>query len=160
MRNPAARIDTPRVERARPLVLTPSQLAAVVRALPERWRALALFDAYTSLRWSEVVALRRDDIDLEARTIRIDEKVVEVKGRFEWGVPKNQGSARMVDMPQLVVKPLAEHLLRFPPLRSSEDGHLEGLVLYGERVGGPVRRHVFRRLLCGLRCGERPPGAS
>ena len=47
-------------------------------------------------------------------------------------------------MPELVVRPLAEHLLRFPPLLGTEDPNHEGLVFYGER-GGPVRRHVFRR---------------
>jgi len=112
-----------------------------IALLPERWRVLALLDAYTSLRWSEVVALRRHDLDLEARTVRIDETLVEVAGRFEWGIPKTAGSARVVDMPDLLIRPLAEHLLRFPPLRS---GDLDGLVFYGER-GGPVRRHVFRR---------------
>ena len=46
----------------------------MVDKLPDRWRVLALLDAYTSLRWSEVVALKRDDLDLEARTGRADEK--------------------------------------------------------------------------------------
>jgi integrase len=140
-RNPAARIEMPRTERTKPKVLTPGEIVAVMEKLPERWRVLIMLDAYTSLRWSEVVALRRDDIDLEARTVRVDEKLVEVGGRFVWGTPKTAGSARVVDMPDLLIKPLAEHLLRFPPLRTAE---LAGLVFYGER-GGPVRRHVFRR---------------
>lgn len=143
-RNPAARIEPPRTKRTRPTILKPQEIALVLDRLPDRWRVLALLDAYTSLRWSEVVALKRDDLDLEARTVRVDEKVVEVKGRFEWGTPKTDESARTVDMPDLVVRPLAEHLLRFPPLRGTDDPNHEGLVFYGER-GGPVRRHVFRR---------------
>jgi integrase len=39
--------------------------------------------------------------------------------------------------------PLAEHLLRFPPLRGMTDPRLEGLVFCGEHRG-LVRRHVFR----------------
>jgi integrase len=49
-----------------------------------------------------------------------------------------------VDLPTLVIRSLAEHLLQFPPLRDTADPVLEGLVFYGEK-GGPVRRHVFRR---------------
>jgi len=70
-------------------------------------------------------------------------RVVEVAGRFEWGRPKTEKSSRTVYLPDLVIAPMAEHLLRFPPLRDEEDPNLEGLVFYGEK-GGPVRRHVFR----------------
>jgi integrase len=80
---------------------------------------------------------------VEARTLRVDEKVVEVRGRFEWGPPKTPESARSIDLPGVAIRPLAAHLLRFPPLRDPKDPCLEGLVFYGER-GGPVRRHVFR----------------
>jgi len=142
-RNPAVRIPAPKVKRSRVRVLTPQELANVVEHLPERWRAFVLVGAYSSLRWSELVAVRRDDIDLEARTLRVDEKVVEVRGRFEWGPPKTPESARSIDLPGVAIRPLVAHLLRFPPLRDRKDPCLEGLVFYGER-GGPVRRHVFR----------------
>ncbi|MDP9329833.1 MAG: site-specific integrase [Actinomycetota bacterium] len=144
-RNPAARIETPATQRDTVRVLTPSELAAVVAELPERWRALALLGAYGSLRWSELVAIKRDDVDHEARLVRVDEKVVEVGGRFEWGTPKTEGSARVVDLPEAAMRPLLEHLLRFPPLRDQEDPRLEGLVFYGEKAG-LVRRHVFREV--------------
>ena len=87
--------------------------------------------------------MKRDDLDLEGRSVRIDENMVEVRGCFEWGSPKTDSSERVVDLPNLVIEPLAEHLLRFPPLMDTEDEHHRGLVFYGER-GGPVRRHVFR----------------
>ncbi len=142
-RNPAARIASPKAKRSRVRVLTPQELARVVEHLPERWRAFVVVGAYSSLRWSELVALRRDDIDVEARTLRVDEKVVEVRGGFVWGSPKTPESARTIDLPEVAIRPLVEHLLRFPPLRGRDDPRLEGLVFYGER-GGPVRRHVFR----------------
>ncbi|MEP6973256.1 MAG: site-specific integrase [Actinomycetota bacterium] len=141
-RNVAARVSAPRTDRTAVRVLEPGELAAVADALPLRWRALVLLGAYSSLRWSELVAVRRDDLDLERRTVRVDEKLVEVAGRFEWRSPKTEGSARTVDLPLVAVRPVAEHLLRFPPLRETEP-RLEGLVFYGEG-GGPVRRHVFR----------------
>lgn len=142
-KNPAMRIPAPETDRARVRVLKPWELEAVAANLPERWRAFALLGAYASLRWSELVAVKRNDIDIEERTLRIDEKVVEVRGRFEWGDPKTKDSARSVHLPDVAVKPLAEHLLRFPPLRDAGNPRWEGLVFYGEREG-PVRRHVFR----------------
>lgn len=142
-RNPATGIPAPETDRARVRVLKPWELEAVAASLPERWRAFVLLGAYASLRWSELVAVRRDDIHIEERMLRIDEKVVEVGGRFEWGEPKTKESARTVHLPEVAIKPLAGHLLRFPPLRGTDEQRWEGLVFYGER-GGPVRRHVFR----------------
>ena len=141
-RNVAARVPAPRVERTDVRVLSSSELARVVDELPERWRAFVLLGVYGSLRWSELVAVRRDDLDLDARTVRIDESAPEVRGAFAFGPPKTAGSRRVVDLPRLMVRPLAEHLLAYPPLRS-DDPTLTGLVFYAER-GGPVRRHVFR----------------
>jgi integrase len=141
-RNVAARVKAPETTRTKPRVLTPTELTALVDRLPERYRALVLLDAYGSLRWSEVVALRREDLDLEARTVRVCRKLVEVDGEWVWGEPKTKGSARVVDLPEVIIKPLAEHLLRFPPLRDQSDPEREGLIFYGER-GGPVRRHAF-----------------
>jgi integrase len=142
-RNPAMGIPAPSTDRSRVRVLKPWELEAIVANLPERWRAFALLGAYASLRWSELVAVKRDDIDIEERMLRIDEKVVEVRGRFEWGEPKTRDSARTVHLPEVAVKPLAAHVLRFPPVRACGDPQWEGLVFYGNRRG-PVRRHVFR----------------
>ncbi|MGI8407587.1 MAG: tyrosine-type recombinase/integrase [Actinomycetota bacterium] len=142
-RNPATGIPAPATDRSRVRVLKPWELEVVAASLPERWRAFALLGAYASLRWSELVAVKRDVINIEERTLRVDEKVVEVRGRFEWGEPKTRDSRRTVHLPEAAVRPLAEHLLRFPPLRGANDQRCEGLVFYGERKG-PVRRHVFR----------------
>ena len=144
-RNPAARIEAPEARRSKVRVLKPGELDAIVEALPARWRAFVLLGAYSSLRWSELVALRRDDLDLEARTVEVDEKLVEVRGEWVWGEPKTAESARTVHLPQAVIRPLAEHLLRFPPLHGQSEPRLEGLVFYGEK-GGPVRRHSFRKV--------------
>jgi integrase len=103
---------------------------------------MVLLGAYSSLRWSELVAIRRDDLDIDGRTVRVDEKLVEVNGIFHWGQPKTEGSTRTVDLPLVAVRPMAAHLLQFPPLHDAADPDLEGLVFYGEH-GGPVRRRVF-----------------
>ena len=134
--NPAARIEPPRTKRQKPRVLKPAEISAVVESLPERWRAFVLLGAYGSLRWSEMVAVKRDDVDIADRTVRVDERCTEVNGRFVWGQTKTDGSDRTIALPEVVVRALAAHLLRFPPTS-------EGLVFYGE-TGDPVRRKTFR----------------
>jgi integrase len=103
---------------------------------PERYRAFVLLGAYGSLRWSELVAIKRDDVDIPSRTVRVDERCVELDGRFVWGQTKTVGSDRVVALPDVVVRSLAAHLLRFPPTA-------EGLVFYGG-TNDPVRRKTFR----------------
>ena len=143
--NPAARVAAPEPRRTPPRILTPQEIASIVRVLPERWRAFVLLGAYGSLRWSELVAVKRDDFDLAGRTVRVDEKVVEVRGDFHWGRPKTAGSERTIDLPEFLLPALAEHMLRYPPLLQMADQRLDGLVFYGERRG-IVRRHVFRKV--------------
>lgn len=141
--NVAARIKAPRTKPVQRPILSAPDLDAVVVHLPEHFRAFVLLTAFTSLRWSEAVALRRDDIDLYARTLRIDEAAPEVRGQFVFGPTKTEGSDRVEDLSEIVIAPLAAHLLRFPPLHDQDDPQLNGLVFTGER-GGPVRRHSFR----------------
>ncbi len=134
--NVAARVELPRTKREQVRVLKPDEISRVVEELPERWRAFVLLGAYGSLRWSELVAVRRDDVDIAERTIRIDERCTEVNGRFVWGQTKTSGSDRTIALPDVVTRALAAHLLRFPPAA-------DGLIFAGS-TGEPVRRKTFR----------------
>ena len=87
--NPAARIKAPTPKRIAPRVLDREGLEALAAKLPRRWRAFVVLGAYGSLRWAELVAVKRDDLDLEGRSVRIDEKVVGVRGRSN-GDPQRQ----------------------------------------------------------------------
>ena len=51
--------------------LTIPQVYALADAVGQRYRALVLLAMFSSLRWGELGALRRCDIDLEARTVRV-----------------------------------------------------------------------------------------
>jgi integrase len=48
---------------------TVAQVFALAGVVPPRYRALILFAAFTGLRWGELVALRRCDLDPLARTV-------------------------------------------------------------------------------------------
>ncbi|GAA2654287.1 hypothetical protein GCM10010412_022920 [Nonomuraea recticatena] len=60
-------------------VLTVAEVFALVAAVPPRFRALVLLATCGSMRWGELAALRRNNLDLEARAVKIDASVSEMK---------------------------------------------------------------------------------
>ena len=136
--NPAAGVDVPKPARGEPRTLSGDELDRLVEAMPDRYRAFVLTAAYSSLRWSELVALRVDRLDLVRDVIRVEEKIVE-SGRLIPGAPKTERSRRAVTLPHTITLELAEHLRRYPPGES-------GLVFTAER-GGVIRRPAFYRLV-------------
>ena len=70
-------------------VLSGEELDRLAEAIPDRFRAFVLTAAYSSLRWSELVALRVDRLDLVRDVIRVEEKIVE-SGRLIGGAPKTE----------------------------------------------------------------------
>ena len=62
-------------------VLTVPQVYALADATDERYRVLVLLAAFTSLRWGELAALRRSDIDVQARTVRVARQLNERRRR-------------------------------------------------------------------------------
>jgi integrase len=137
-RNPASRVAAPQLPRAEPWVLTPEEVERCADAVGERWRALVLTAAYSSLRWSELVALRVSRVDLLRRRIRVEEKITE-HGHLIPGEPKTWQSRRSVTIPKEVAEEIAAHLHRHP-----QGG--DGYVFAGEE-GGPLRRSHFGRLV-------------
>lgn len=65
---------------------------AIADALPVRYRALALLATFASMRWGELVGLRRENIDLDACEIRIVETTAELdRGGMLPETPQVQG---------------------------------------------------------------------
>ena len=77
-------------------VATPEQVQALAAAMPSRWRALVLLAVSSSLRWGELMALTRDDLDLDARRVRVARSVSEDGGRMEVGPTKSRAGVRTV----------------------------------------------------------------
>jgi integrase len=134
--NPASAIDLPRLERREPRTLSHEELERLVDAMPDRYRALVLVAAYSSLRWSELVALRVDRVDFMRHRIRVEEKVTE-SGHLIAGAPKTERARRAVTIPEFVTFEIVEHLRRYP----SED------LVFTAPKGGPIRRPAFGRLV-------------
>jgi integrase len=120
-------------------VLTLRQAFALAEAIDARYRALILLAVFGSLRWAELAALRRGDIDLEARTVHVFRQLAESPGGgFAFGPPKSGAGQRTVVFPDLIVPDLAWHLARFT--RPDDDS-----LLFTSPSGRPLRHSNFRR---------------
>lgn len=92
-------------------VLTVVQVLQLAERMPERYRALVLLATFACLRWGEVVALRRVDLDLEAGTVRVREAFTEQRGKgMVLGPPKSKAGVRIVSLPASLIPGLREHL--------------------------------------------------
>ena len=76
-----------------------------------RFYALVLLATLASFRWGEVTALRRSDLDLEARTVRIRAVYVERStGVLLLGPPKSRASRRIAGIPAAIIPDLTANL--------------------------------------------------
>jgi integrase len=107
--------------------------------MPERWQALALLAVASSLRWGELMALKRADVNLRAGTVRVLRSLSDDKGRMALGPPKSEAGKRTVAIPDPVVPVLREHLREF-----SEKG-AAGRVFVGAK-GATLRRTNFQAM--------------
>lgn len=120
-------------------VLSVEQVLLLAGKIAPRYRALILLATFASLRWGELIALRRRNIDLRGRTVRVNESVSELKdGSRVVDAPKSDAGKRTVAIPEAIVPDLRWHLQRFAEPGSS------GLVFVGEK-GAPLRRSNFSR---------------
>jgi integrase len=76
-------------------------------AAPERYRALILLATFGSLRWGELVGLRKSDIDLNGATVSIERSVVEVGRELLVKEPKTAAGFRTIALPRSLMPEIA-----------------------------------------------------
>jgi integrase len=119
-------------------VLAVGQVLQVAEVMPARFRMLVLLATFTSLRFGELAALRRMDVDAEAGFLRVHQSQAELSnGQLIVKGPKTAAGRRRVAVPGALLADLRSHLAKF-----SETGP-DGLVFVGEK-GGRLRRQNFR----------------
>jgi integrase len=120
-------------------MLTPRQVFALADAVHPRYRALILLAVFASLRWGELAALRRADIDLRTGTVKIARSLNELPGGgYRFGPPKTDAGRRVVAFPAIIKADLAWHLARFT-------AHDDDALIFTSPTGMPLRRGNFRR---------------
>ncbi|MBB6350218.1 integrase [Nonomuraea muscovyensis] len=101
---------------------------------------LILLATFASLRWGELAALQRRNVDLEAGTIRVVGTTTELKdGSVTIGPPKSEAGKRVVSVPAMLLPHLREHVETYA--EQTGDGH----VFVGPK-GARLRRANFTRV--------------
>jgi integrase len=120
-------------------VLGLGQVLTLAESMPAPLGLLVLVTTFGSLRWGEVTALRRMDVDLDAGTLHVRSAFVERStGELIRGLPKSRAGLRVVTLPRPIVELLAAHLAE------RVAAHPESLVFTGDK-GAPLRRSNFNR---------------
>jgi len=106
-------------------------------SIEPRYRALVLLATFGNLRWGELAGLRRQNLDLDNRTVRITETVHEL-GQLVKGKPKSAASVRKVTLPELIMPDLRRHLDKYAAPGA------DGFVFVGAK-GAQLRRSNFSK---------------
>ena len=139
--NPASAVATPSISKREMHPLEPDAIERLADSVPDRYRCMILFMAYSGLRLGEARALKLRNLDLVGRRVRVVEAYADVGGKDVLGPPKS-GKARSVTLPASVCAELQRHLETYPP--SGPDG----LVFTNkdrERIGRSPFERLFQR---------------
>jgi integrase len=101
---------------------TVEELSTILEATPDRYRAMVAIASWGGLRFGELVALRRSDVDLTKGVVSVRRAAVRVAGETVIGDPKSRAGIRTVALPPHLVPMLREHL------RTNISGGRDGLL--------------------------------
>lgn len=150
--NPCDAVKLPRKRTAnkrKQLFLSAPEVAALADAIDPHYRVAVYVAAWCGFRAGEQWALRREDVDLRAGTLRVDEAIKEVTTdstedlrdvryltpSLVIGVPKTEASHRTITMPAPIRAMVAEHL-------STVDAD-EQAFIFTTPTGRPMRHNLF-----------------
>ena len=120
-------------------VLTIAQVYALAAAIDPRYLRPVLLGTFGSLRWGELAALRRQDIDLDAGVVHVRYSLTELSsGAYAFGPPKSAAGRRQVLIPDAIVPDLRDHIAQYA--QPEPDG-----LIFTSPGGKPLRQSTFRR---------------
>jgi integrase len=98
-------------------VLTIEEVYAVADAVPDRYRVFVLLGTFASLRFGELAALRRRDIDLDASPVYVRRALAELQdGSLITKGPKSEAGKRVVAIPAIILPEVRRHLDEYAEL--------------------------------------------
>jgi len=138
-RNPCRIKGAGQEESAERPILTIAEVYALADAINPRYRVLVLFGTFASLRWGELAALRRSDIDTASGEISVFRQLTEqLGGGHVFGPPKSRAGRRVVPFPALLNIEVAQHLSQFV-------GEQDDALVFTSPAGEPMRHSNFYR---------------
>jgi integrase len=125
-----------RVHKIRPASV--AELTTVTEAMPERLQLMVTLASWCALRFGETVELRRGDIDVSQKVIRIRRAAVRTKGAYETTTPKSDASIRDVAIPAHFIPQIEQHLSKYV-------GGRRDALLFPNDTGGHLQPSTLNR---------------
>jgi integrase len=134
--SPCRRISLPRIEHRAQLYLDPDEVERLVAHTDGLFKPLIYSAVYLGCRWGELVGLKRENLNLLKRQVRIVGSLEEVQGQPRYvDETKTKASRRTLTIPPFLCDILDSHLKSVRP---------KTFVFVGDR-GALLRRSNFRR---------------
>jgi integrase len=130
--NPCTKVELPKQSREEMKFLTADEVRKLAEHIDAHYRVLIYTAAYTGLRAGELLALRRDDLDLKRGVLTVRRSLREVNGHLSFGDTKTTNSHRTISLPKFLNAMLAEHLLAS-----------EHELVFASKTGKPLRYNNF-----------------
>lgn len=96
----------------KPKPATVEQLDIIAAEMPENLSLMIPLASWCALRFGELVALRRNDIDIDDGLVRIRRQAVRVEGGWQIGDPKSDAGVRDVAIPPHIIPAVKRHLTK------------------------------------------------
>jgi integrase len=110
--NPAALVRPPRVQQVEIEILRENEVEAMLASLRDRNALLctiAILALGSGLRRGELCALRWSNIDLDSRTLRVEQSIEQTRAGLRSKAPKTKHGLRAITLPASVVSELRAH---------------------------------------------------
>ena len=155
--NPCQHVKLPRSPKEQQIILTPGEVAHLAKEIStnqrtEQYGVMVLVAAYTGLRAGELLALRRQDVDLLRGRITVSRALKDIHGRFasdnpnsgiQRGMlfgPTKSHATRTIVLPRFLTQVLNDYLSHPLPSGSSSEA-----LIFPDTNGGPLRHNNFYR---------------
>jgi integrase len=141
-RNATEAVKPPQVRREEIRPLTPEQVKMLLDAASgDRLEALYVLAVHTGLRQGELLGLKWDDIDLQARTLQVRRALTTAKGGPRLAAPKTKGSRRRVSLTRVAAQAFKSHLERqLEEIDRADSLWQENGLVFASETGAPLDR--------------------
>lgn len=136
--NVCDKVNAPRIPRRDMETFTVEQIEAIAAAIPERYKCLVLVAAYGGLRWSELVGLRR--MDVQGARITVAGQLMFLNGQWLREDPKTAAGRRTIVLPESVAVELQAHIDQFTGPKPHD---LIFTSSFGKPIAQSFRRNIW-----------------
>ncbi|CQD11843.1 integrase [Mycobacterium lentiflavum] len=96
----------------KPKPATVEQIGIIAAEMPDNLGLMIILASWCALRFGELVALRRNDIDLDDAIVRVRRQAVRIEGGWKLGDPKSEAGRRDVAIPPHIIPAVEGHLTK------------------------------------------------